>query len=290
MRIALTSDLHLDSTEANRALVPLLAEEVAALAPDVLVIAGDVSAHDDRLEACLRTLRPAAPVVLFVPGNHDVWVARSAQETGATSNQKHDVAIASICAATGVTHLGLGARIVDGVGFAGTIGWYDYSFTHPRFPFTRDEYAEKSHGRHRWMDRYYARWVNGDASAERMSDPDVTALRAAQLRAQLASLDADAAVRTIVVVSHHLPFDEVLRDPQDASHAYFRAYLGSRALGDVVRGSAKARTVLIGHLHRPVDMTVPGDVHVYGSPVGYLRPEPEDLRAVAHASVRAVTV
>jgi putative phosphoesterase len=287
MRIALTSDLHLDSTQANRALVPHLARAIATHAPDVLVVAGDVSAHDDRLRGCLETLRPAAPVCVFVPGNHDVWVARSAQAAGATSNQKHDDAIARACADAGFTHLGLAPLVVGDVGFAGTIGWYDYTFTHPRFAFTREEYTRKMRGKHRWMDRYYARWVNGVAP-ERMSDPDVTALRVSELRAQLAALDAEGAVREVVVVSHHLPFDEVLREPQEPVHAYFRAYLGSRALGAAVRESAKARTVCAGHIHRPVDQVVDERFRVCGSPVGYLRPAPDDLAATAGASVRIV--
>ncbi len=287
MRIALTSDLHLDSTDANRALVPLLAERAAALRPDVLVLAGDISARLPHVEETFAAFAHAAPVRLFVPGNHDVWIARSAQAEGATSNHRHDVELRDVCAAHGFTHLGLGPRVVDGVGFAGSIGWYDYSFRHPAFPFSDEELARKAKGKYRWMDLFYVRWV--DVHGRELDDAAVTARFAATLREHLAALDADPAVRDIVVVTHHVPYVDVLRTPAEDKHGYFRTYLGATALGEAIDAhGAKLRAVLHGHLHRPVDERRPGGALVRSAPVGYLRPAPADPSQVAAHSVTLV--
>jgi putative phosphoesterase len=289
MRIALTSDLHVDSTDANRALIPYLADAIAQHAPDVLVVAGDVSARVERLEEALATLARVTDVRLFVPGNHDIWVARSDQERGATSTDKHDRVLADICDAAGFTHLGREAHVVGDVGFAGTIGWYDYSFQHPRFPFTEEEFSRKAKGRYRWMDLFYAKWVNEDGVTV-LSDQDVTARRTEELKAQLTALGSRAGLRHIVVATHHLPYVELLREPQEEKHAYFRAFLGARRLGEAIDACALVGAVLVGHLHRPVDARRPNGARVVSAPVGYLRPPPADLRAVAERSVAIVEV
>lgn len=284
MRIALTSDLHLDSTDANRALVPLLAERAAALRPDVLVLAGDISARLPDVAETFAAFAGVAPVRLFVPGNHDIWIARSAQAGGATSDYRHDVELRDVCAAHGFTHLGLEPRVVDGVGFAGSLGWYDYSFRHPAFPFSDDDLARKAKGKYRWMDLFYARWVGEDGAES--SDAAVTQRFAARLERDLAALDADPAVRDIVVVTHHVPYADILRTPLEDKHGYFRVYLGAAALGEAIDAhAAKVRAVLFGHLHRAVDERRPGGMLARSAPVGYLRPAPEDLSPLAHSGV-----
>ena len=287
MRIALTSDLHLDATDANRALVPRLAERAALLRPDVLVIAGDVSARLPDIEETFRAFVPAAPVRLFVPGNHDIWIARSAQAKGATSNFRHDVELREVCARHGFVHLGLAPLVHAGVGFAGTIGWYDYSFVHPDFPFTTADFERKAKGKYRWMDMFYAKWV-GEAGRD-LSDAEVTTRCAAALRTQLTSLASDAAVRDIVVVSHHIPYVDILRTPVEDKHGYFRAYLGATVLGEVIdEFAALVRAILLGHLHRPLDEKRPSGAVVRSAPVGYLRPAPEDVSSVVADGVTLV--
>ena len=72
MRVAFTSDLHV---EHHPEVVALVAQRVEALAPDVFVLAGDIS-HD--LAVVEETLRAfAGRRTLFVPGNHELWAGDS---------------------------------------------------------------------------------------------------------------------------------------------------------------------------------------------------------------------
>ena len=92
MRVALTSDLHV---EHHPDVIPLVAERVRELAPDVLIVAGDVSPTVTMLESALQALKQAAPRLVFVPGNHDLWCGR---EGSPTSRERYETIIPAACA------------------------------------------------------------------------------------------------------------------------------------------------------------------------------------------------
>ena len=54
MKIGLVSDLHIDVTALNKALIPHLLEAVKAAELDVLVIAGDLARHLVQLSETLN--------------------------------------------------------------------------------------------------------------------------------------------------------------------------------------------------------------------------------------------
>ncbi|MEM7674454.1 MAG: metallophosphoesterase, partial [Myxococcota bacterium] len=72
MRIATVSDLHTDFAE-NRGAVVKLAVAIHAGAADVVVVAGDVSHKDERIDRALRAFAEVAGQVAYIPGNHDLW-------------------------------------------------------------------------------------------------------------------------------------------------------------------------------------------------------------------------
>ena len=74
MRIFAVSDLHIDYDE-NQQFVDNLS--FVDHTHDVLVLAGDVSDKMQTLEKTFQTLKKRFKEVLYVPGNHDLWVARS---------------------------------------------------------------------------------------------------------------------------------------------------------------------------------------------------------------------
>src|SRR6185503_5112576 len=82
MRLALTSDLHVDH---HPEVIPLVAAQVRRLEAEVLIVAGDVSSSLDHLEQALAGLREASGVrrALFVPGNHDLWCTADAPSSRA---------------------------------------------------------------------------------------------------------------------------------------------------------------------------------------------------------------
>ena len=72
MRVAFTSDLHIDITAQNRKLLPYLAEEIERLSPDALVLAGDIANTLSDWDVALQAFQPLAIMKFIVPGNHDI--------------------------------------------------------------------------------------------------------------------------------------------------------------------------------------------------------------------------
>jgi predicted phosphodiesterase len=140
MRIYSVSDLHVDF-EANTQWVRSLSS--SDYTDDVLIVAGDVS---DSLRALARTLASLVArfrTVLFIPGNHELWVVR--EDSPQTSFTKFDQ-VSGIARDTGaVTSL-----TTPEVTIVPLWGWYDYSFGAPA-PSLRYE----------WTDFQACRWPVG---------------------------------------------------------------------------------------------------------------------------------
>ena len=103
-----------------------------------------------------------------------------------------------------------------------------------------------------------------------MSDPDVAALLLEGLRDQLDAL-ADAPLRTIVLVTHVLPFRSLVPPVFVDGHLkFFRAFLGSARLGETARSDPRVRVALAGHVHS-VRAAQEGAIRAYTCPAGYPR-------------------
>lgn len=137
MRVFAISDLHLDYAVNADWLSGL---SCADYRDDVLIVAGDVADMPHLLEWCFRELSRRFARVLYVPGNHDLWVMRD--RTG-DSVEKYRW-IRQLASDTGVLmepwRCGR-LRIVP------LLGWYDYSFGAPD-PVLRE----------RWMDYHACVW------------------------------------------------------------------------------------------------------------------------------------
>ena len=70
-RLYVVSDIHTDAEE-NQLWIEQLSP--TAYQQDALIVAGDVIAELDGLKTALRALKAKFAVVLFTPGNHDLWV------------------------------------------------------------------------------------------------------------------------------------------------------------------------------------------------------------------------
>src|SRR5215831_14508430 len=73
MRIFAVSDIHIDYDENARWVANL---SISEYQDDLLILAGDVTDTRQLLDWCLCTLVKRFRKVLFVPGNHDLWVIR----------------------------------------------------------------------------------------------------------------------------------------------------------------------------------------------------------------------
>ncbi len=261
MKIGLISDLHTDVTPWNKALVPHLIDAVRAAELDVLVIAGDLARHLVQLSETLDAFQLAdlACEKLFVPGNHDIWAIET---QNVTSEQKCEI-ISELCQACGFHPLMEGPFITEKVGFCGTIGWYDYSFAPDGYDFSDAQYAEKELMGAIWNDKRYAKWDDTDPAVARRFEAD--------LEAQIISIRDE--VSRIVVVTHHVPFRECLRYRGELPWDFFRAFMGSEALGTQCLQEPLVTHALFGHTHQALDMQI-GSVRAISAPIGYLQEEP----------------
>jgi 3',5'-cyclic AMP phosphodiesterase CpdA len=74
VRIAQLSDIHVNDPRYDQGLIDAAVDEVNAERPDLVVIAGDLTAtgyREEFEEARVRLARLQCPEIVFVPGNHD---------------------------------------------------------------------------------------------------------------------------------------------------------------------------------------------------------------------------
>lgn len=146
MRVFALSDIHIDYDVNAKWITNLSTVEYQH---DVLILAGDVSDTPRLLEWCLGTLVKRFKQVLFVPGNHELWVVR--ERNGKNSLQKFDdvrTVVESSGASMQMFH-------EPGVSIIPLLGWYDYSFGEPS-----EELKSV------WMDYRACRWPSGYTERE----------------------------------------------------------------------------------------------------------------------------
>ncbi|HEX8801236.1 MAG TPA: metallophosphoesterase [Terriglobales bacterium] len=102
MRVAFTSDLHIDIASNNRELLPYLAGEIERLSPDALVLAGDIANTLSGWDVALEAFRHLGITKVIVPGSHDIWIeSKRALERAQDSTWKYNVALPAFAARYG---------------------------------------------------------------------------------------------------------------------------------------------------------------------------------------------
>jgi Icc-related predicted phosphoesterase len=248
VRLVLTSDLHVDH---HPEVVGLVAERVRSLEPDVLVVAGDVSADPARVEATLSSLRAAAPRLVFVPGNHDLWVGAD----GASSRERYESILPARVRNAGGDLLPVE---IGGIHFVGVTGWYDFSLRRMDLDIPLDDYRRGVLGRLRWNDVARVVWPGCDGP-EAICAEMVTALEQ-----QLAIAGPK------VVVTHHLPFAELVTSFGELPWDFLNGFMGSARLGEAIARASDVLLACCGHTHFRKSLVVNG-IPAEASPVGYPR-------------------
>ena len=175
MRVFAISDLHLDYA-VNREWLQQLPRH--AYNDDVLILAGDVSDRLTLLEDAFKVLTERFAAVLFVPGNHDLWVNRESLQH---SFEKLD----AVLAATREHGVRTDIYRMGELAIVPLLGWYDYSFG------AADDYLKSA-----WADYRNCRWPGHDETS-------LTRFFTEQNPAPSSSMLQDA--RQIVTFSHFLP-------------------------------------------------------------------------------------
>lgn len=272
MKIASVSDLHVESA-VNRRAVSAMASHLEALAPDVLLVLGDLCNGFHEVGTILDRFGSIGKRRIYVPGNHELWSADG--DARATYYRVlPDVAVRS-----GFEMPIDGPVVVDRTAFVGTMGWYDGTFAHAEFDAAQLG-AKEFEGR-TLLDRHRVRWVSGSGAP--LGDSEVADMLLADLRDQLAAVPETC--RTIIGALHVVPHPALLgpRWERDASMRYFRAFQGSSKLGELLASDARVRHVFAGHNHERIDAHV-GGVLWHLAPLGNLKPG-ETFDAERHVAV-----
>src|SRR5437868_2162734 len=128
MRIAITADLHWGHSRlgdvATRGLVRFLQSQP----PDLLVLGGD-QGTEDHFSECLEVFSALPCAKALVPGNHDIWVAEHDARGDSLHLYQHH--LPGLCAAHGFHYLDHGPLLLPDadLAIAGSINWYDYSWS-----------------------------------------------------------------------------------------------------------------------------------------------------------------
>jgi predicted phosphodiesterase len=236
MRIFALSDIHVDY-DAN-------AQWVAGLSrvdyrDDVLLLAGDVSESRPLLERALGTLAKCFRQVLFVPGNHDLWVIR---DDRAKSSLEKFEEVREAVAASGAS---MQPFREDGLAIIPLLAWYDYSFGEP---------AEEL--RSVWMDYRACRWP------EDYTEKDVAAHFAA-----LNETRGGDAGSMVITYSHFLPRIDLMPRFVPGQVRTLYPVLGSAELDRQLRALGSTLHVY-GHSHVNRDTTLDG-VRYVNNAFGY---------------------
>jgi predicted phosphodiesterase len=224
MRIFALSDIHVDYDANARWVSDVSASDYL---DDVLVLAGDVSDSLRLLEWCLTTLAARFKKVLFVPGNHDLWVIR--EPRGRTSLQKF-LDVIAVVTSSGASMQPFRGRNVAVVPL---LGWYDDSFGAP-------SEALKSV----WMDYHACRWPAGFGGNQ------IAAYFAALNDQYLMPIDGD-----VITFSHFLPRIDVM--PSFVSEKWLYPILGTARIEQQLR-RLKPIIHLYGHSHINRKITLDG--------------------------------
>ncbi len=289
MRVAFTSDIHTDNSDAARRVPKLLGDRLRELSPDVFVLLGDLAGHLDVLEESFAQIGELPFPAIFVAGNHDVWVPLYWQSRGETSYDRLDRLIPEMCDRHGWEYLDTGPVRVDDVAFCGGIGWYDYSLRNRERDgeIPLEVYRRKFFRRWRWGDAIYARFTGDDG--EKLSDEDICRLLEGRLREQLDEI-ARWDVRAVVGCTHHLPYDAI-EPPGSLPWDFFLAYAGSPRFGKLLDTDPRLAAVLFGHVHMRFSKKTPTGKPLITSCLGYARHWPDpDPGAALDAALKVIDV
>jgi predicted phosphodiesterase len=251
MRVFAVSDIHLDYAP-NRSWVDQLS--VQDYQQDALILAGDVSDRLPLLTSGLEALQRRFAVVLYVPGNHDLWIHREGlRDSFEKFHAVHEVATS------------LGIRVTPfrhgSVAIVPLLGWYDYSFGAP------SDYLRSA-----WTDYRACRWPEGwdDAAVTRWFTE----------RNPTRSCPALDGASEIITFSHFLPRIDVMPDRIPEKHRQLYPILGTRLLDGQIR-ELGAHVHVYGHSHVNRHLTIDGVTYVNNA-FGYPSEAHHTARQLVH--------
>ncbi len=271
MLIAYTSDFHIDTSKENFQILEFVKQKLKKKPADVLIIAGDIGSYLRSIIETLSYLREIPAKKIFVPGNHDIW-----KEDGYSSNNKYFELLVEICENNDFIPLWKTPVIINGIGFVGCMGWYDYTFGNPEMHFTAKDYLRKELNGSIWMDKYNVSFFKDYVK--------IDDIQIVQMVYEKFILDCETIypeVEKIIAVFHHPPFKEMLTYKGIEEWDYFTAFMGAEIFGDYIKNKDKIEIVISGHQHKKkqveIETSILGKkITSISSPFGYYQQEAEN--------------
>lgn len=276
MKIAAISDLHVLPDDSDRELLDKIKRRVEEIAPDVFVIAGDISDQLDVLSDSLSRLYVDSCTNLYVAGNHDIWFE---DNKSPSSLEKYSRYIGEICSKNGFRHLPDDYYIKGNIAFVGSIGWYDYSFRRPELDIPQENYEQKEYNGAVWYDLFKIDW--------RYNDIEATDLFNRKLEYDLATLPDN--ISQIIYVSHHLPFRNLTVYKDRFPWDFHSAFMGAQSTGKILENDARVILSISGHSHVR-NMVSNGGITSITVPLGYGRPDQNRLDDFIRDAVAVIEI
>ncbi|RYE39482.1 MAG: metallophosphoesterase [Hyphomicrobiales bacterium] len=248
MRVFAISDLHTDY-EGNAAWVASL--PIDDFRNDVLIVAGDITDSPTLFAHTLEQLVRRFAKVVFVPGNHDLWVARHGKPADSLWKFAEVQRIALSCGAC------VGPWHRDGVTVIPLHGWYDGSFGTPDADLKAC-----------WADFHTCRWPKG------LDYPKV-ALRFLALNEP----NLYPRAGTVISCSHFVPRIDAMPAARTPRGQWLHPVLGSTVLEAQLRRLGSSIHVY-GHSHINCRITLDGVTYVNNA-LGYPSEGAISARALA---------
>jgi predicted phosphodiesterase len=216
MRIFALSDLHIDYQENFSWLKRLSAFDYQE---DILILSGDVTPLMNLLESAFQLLQKRFLKVIFVPGNHDLWVLNGSTGNSVTKFE-------SVMRAASEHGIAIQPVTEKNVSLVPLFGWYDNSFGDPTDVL-----------RYEWADYVACRWPN-------MMDSD-------EITRYFISMNESALNTTnkvIISFSHFVPRIDIMPDFIPMYQRRLYPVLGSLLLEQQIR-KLGSHIHVYGHSH-----------------------------------------
>ena len=277
-RLQIISDIHIDYRENLELLLQLPKSDYHR---DTLMLAGDATDNLERLETFLAAMVKKFQRVLFVPGNHELWVKRS----GHTDSLHKFTEILDLCESLGVITEPVKIGEENPVWLVPLFSWY-HTGEHPERSLFLEKKSAEDKTFEMWSDFFVTQWPAhmADDICQHFLDMNTERLQ---------PYDAP-----VVSMSHFLPRQELMMSTQqerDASQLSYKDLhpefnfshvAGSRGIEEQVR-ELGSRVHVYGHQHRNRCRHIEGVTYVSHC-MGY--PKERKAGVVAQACVRPMEI
>ncbi|CAI1041967.1 metallophosphoesterase family protein [Serratia ficaria] len=235
MKVFAISDLHIDFDGNAKWLFNAFDADYTE---DVLIVAGDVSDDLSRLEQCFTFLACRFKKVLFVPGNHELWVIRDDMPTSVKKFEQ-------ICLLTERCGVSMDVYHHGSVSIVPLLSWYDFSFASPTEKLLEN-----------WMDFYACKWPD---------NWDFQHVTNFFLDKNTSRLNTKNDV--VISFSHFLPSSKLLPNFVPETFKYIFPVLGSEKLAEQI-SILQPDIHVYGHSHIARSLRV-DDIDYVNNALGY---------------------